>query len=194
VVFSFILYMERILIMESLFETESLLIRKFIPDDAQGIFALDTDPDVMKFLGGVTLKELSQAQSLVDDIIWQYQEFGMGRLAIIEKSSDEFVGWTGIKRERKLRDFVYYDMGYRLRKKFWGQGIATETARLSLDYGFNKLGLQEINAAADMLHFASQKVLLKAGMQPDGTFYYLGEEHNWYRIDKKMWESLNFKT
>ena len=176
------------------FETDTVLVRDFISTDAQGIFDLDTDPDVMKFLGGVTLNELSEAQSLVDDIIWQYQEFGMGRLAIIHKATDEFVGWTGIKRERKLRDFVYYDMGYRLRKKFWGQGIATDTARLSLNYGFNELNLKEINAAADMLHFASQKVLLKSGMQPDGTFYYLGEEHNWYSIDKKRWESLNFKT
>ena len=175
------------------FETDQYVVRPFIITDAQGIFELDTDPEVMKFLGGVSMTSIEEAQKLVDDILWQYQEFGTGRLAIIDKASKEFIGWTGIKRERKLRDFVYYDVGYRLKHKFWGQGIATETAKYSLQFGFLNLGLKSISAAADKQNFASQKVLQKIGLKADGTFFYLGEEHFWYNISKEDWEQLNFK-
>ena len=59
---------------------------------------------------------------------------GMARLAIIEKETQEFIGWTGIKFEENLRFENYYDLGYRLKKKFWGKGIASETAKLSLKH------------------------------------------------------------
>ena len=172
------------------YQSKHFLVRDLIPSDAQGIFELDTDPKVMKYLGGVTMSSFEEAQQLLENIIWQYEEFGTGRLAIIDKSSGEFIGWTGIKRERKVRDFIYYDLGYRLKKKFWGKGIATEAARFSLEHGFMTLGLQEINAAADATHKASQKVLMKSGMQFHETFFFLGQECNWYGLNRKQWESL----
>jgi ribosomal-protein-alanine N-acetyltransferase len=162
-----------------------------LPSDAQGIFDLDTDPEVMKFLGGVTMTSMEKAQEVVDNIIWQYEEFGTGRLAIIDKNTEEFIGWTGIKRERQLRDFIYYDLGYRLKSKYWGQGIATETANFSLKYGFQTLKLDKICGATSKTHTASQKVLLKSGLQFAGTFNYENEECNWYEIQKDHWINLN---
>ena len=174
--------------MAVLFETKDYLVRPFKDTDAQGIFELDTCPEVMKFLGGVSITTLEEAQKLVDNLIWQYQEFKTARLAIINRATKEFIGWTGIKYERGLRDFPYYDIGYRLKYNYWGKGIATEPARFALHHGFTTLGLNELHAAADMNNAASQRVLLKVGMQPDGTFYYLNEEHLWYSITKDQWK------
>jgi|AVFP01.1.fsa_nt_gi ribosomal-protein-alanine N-acetyltransferase len=171
------------------YQNQGFLIRNIIPSDAQGIFELDTDPEVMKYLGGVTMTSLKEAQNIVADILWQYDEFGTGRLALIDRKTNEFMGWTGIKRERRVRDFIYYDLGYRLKQKFWGKGIATEAAKFSLEYGFKALGLSEINAAADIEHTASQKVLMKSGMQLQGTFFFSGRECHWYSLTRQYWKN-----
>ena len=73
--------------MAVLFETKDYLVRPFKDTDAQGIFELDTCPEVMKFLGGVSITTLEEAQKLVDNLIWQYQEFKTARLAIINRAT-----------------------------------------------------------------------------------------------------------
>ena len=82
----------------------------------------------------------------------------------------------------------YYDLGYRLKRKFWGKGIATEASLLSLQYGFRSLGLTEIYAGAHVENSASNRVLQKAGLQYLETFEYDNAPHNWYRIGKLEWE------
>lgn len=71
----------------------------------------------------------------------QYIDNGIGRWAIIEKKTNDFIGWTGLKFVTDLTNNHkhYNDLGYRLRKKYWGKGIATETAFASLSYAFDKL-------------------------------------------------------
>ena len=176
------------------YQSERLYVRDLLPEDAQGIYELDTDPRVMKFLGGVTMTSIEKAKKIVENIIWQYEEFGMGRLAIIDKTNEEFIGWTGIKRERNVRDFIYYDLGYRIKHKYWGKGIATETAKFSLEHGFNTLKLDEICGAADLEHIASQKVLMKVGLELKGTFFYEDEECKWFVINRNRWERFYSKT
>jgi ribosomal-protein-alanine N-acetyltransferase len=102
-------------------------------------------------------------------------------LAIIKKDTGEFVGWSGLKFEREVREeFDYYDLGYRLKEKFWGHGYATEAAIASLDYGFNNLKLKEICAAAYTKHTVSNIILKKIGLKPSGTFTFDNELCNWY--------------
>ncbi|MDC1259519.1 GNAT family N-acetyltransferase [Flavobacteriaceae bacterium] len=147
-------------------ETERLLIRDLEEYDAKGIFQLDSDPDVHEFLGKNPINTIDEAKQVIDFIRNQYVDNGIGRWAIIDKKTDDFIGWTGLKYEQGLRvDFSYYDLGYRLRKKYWGKGIATESAIQSLKYGFEKLDLKEICAAADVDHLVSNKILKKIGLK-----------------------------
>jgi ribosomal-protein-alanine N-acetyltransferase len=147
-------------------ETERLLIRDLEEYDAKGIFQLDSDPDVHEFLGKNPINTIDEAKQVIDFIRNQYVDNGIGRWAIIDKKTDDFIGWTGLKYEQGLRvDFSYYDLGYRLRKKYWGKGIATESAIQSLKYGFEKLDLKEIGAAADVDHLVSNKILKKIGLK-----------------------------
>ena len=147
-------------------ETERLLIRDLEEYDAKGIFQLDSDPDVHEFLGKNPINTIDEAKQEIDFIRNQYVDNGIGRWAIIDKKTDDFIGWTGLKYEQGLRvDFSYYDLGYRLRKKYWGKGIATESAIQSLKYGFEKLDLKEIGAAADVDHLVSYKILKKIGLK-----------------------------
>ena len=172
-------------------ETDRFIIRELEEYDAEGIFELDSDPEVHEFLGKKPIKTIDEAYKVIDFIRKQYVSNGIGRWAIIDKKTEDFIGWTGLKYEKGLRkEFNYYDLGYRLRKKYWGKGIATETAIESLKYGFQILGLKEIGAAADVNHLVSNKILKKIGLKFIETFDYEGVTHNWYKISKTEWTEL----
>ncbi|OED43426.1 GNAT family N-acetyltransferase [Flavobacteriaceae bacterium (ex Bugula neritina AB1)] len=172
-------------------ETERLILRDIEIYDAKGMFELDSDPEVHEYLGKKPIKTMKEAEEAIAYIRNQYIKNGIGRWAIIDKKTDDFVGWTGLKYEQGLRkDMNYNDLGYRLKKKYWGKGIATETAIESLTYGFTKLDLEEICAAADVNNLGSNKVLKKAGLKYIETFDFEGDPHNWYRIKKTEWMEL----
>lgn len=174
-------------------ETDRLLIRDIEPTDVEGMYELDSDPEVHEFLGNNPIKTRKEAEDVITYIRKQYEDFGIGRWAIIDKKTNEFVGWTGLKYEDGLRDdMTYYDLGYRIKKAYWGKGIATETAIESLKYGFEQLNLNEIGAAADVDHIASNKILQKVGMKFVDVFEYEGVPHNWYNIEKSEWLRWNY--
>ncbi len=175
--------------MQTYIETHRLILRAIEEDDLQGLFELDSDPDVHRYLGRKPVKSIQEAESVIRYIQKQYEEDGIGRWAVIDKKTNEFIGWSGLKYEREVRsDMHYYDLGYRLKKKFWGRGIATETALEALNYGFRIMGLEEIYAGAHVDNIASNKVLQKAELRFIETFEYDSEPHNWYRIDKREWQ------
>lgn len=169
-------------------ETDRFFLRELEAYDDQGMFELDSDPDVHEFLGKRPIKTIEEAQKVIKTIRAQYIDNGIGRWAVIDKKTDDFIGWSGLKYEKELRkEFHYYDIGYRLIKKYWGKGIATETAVASLKYGFEKLNLEEISAAAEIEHIASNTVLKKVGLQFVETFEYDNEILNFYTLKKSDW-------
>lgn len=172
------------------FESERFIMRDIVIADVNDIFELDSDPQVHEFLGNTPITSLEQAKASVEHIEKQYVKNKLGRSAIIDKNTNEFVGWSGLKFEEGLRDFSYYDLGYRLKKEYWGQGIATETALASLKYGFETLKLEEIGGAADVRHIVSNTILKKIGLKFVDTFMYDGVKHNWYNCKKEDWLKL----
>ncbi len=166
-------------------ETERLILREIIIEDVPDFFELDSDPEVHRYLGNKPVTTIEQSEKAVNGILNQYRENGVGRWAIVDKNTNEFLGWSGLKYEQVLRkEFNYYDLGYRLKKKHWGKGIATEAAIASLDYGFKNMALEEICAAADVDNGASNAILKKLGMAFTETFVFEGTECNWYVLRK----------
>jgi len=174
--------------MKVFIETERLLLREIIEADAQGLYELDSDPEVHKYLGNKPVQNIETSRDIIKHIRKQYEENGIGRWAIIEKATNEFIGWTGLKYEKNIRaNQHYYDLGYRIKRKYWGKGIATETAVESLKYGFNQLNIREICAAAHRENAASNKILTNLGFKFLETFEYDGAIHNWYELKKADW-------
>lgn len=164
-------------------ETNNLILRPISHKDLDGMFALDSDAEVHRYLGNEPIKTKEEAGQMIDYILAQYDLYGIGRWAVIDKATGEFVGWSGLKYETELREECgYYDIGYRFRRPYWGKGIATETAIASLRFGFEELHLPEICAAADQENLASNHILQKIGLRPSGTFLYSGVTLNWYRL------------
>ena len=81
----------------------------------------------------------------------------------------------------------YYDLGYRLIKRYRGKGYAIESAIASLDYGFNTMTLPVIYGTADMNNLASRHILEKSGLRHIETFNYDDTPCAWLKITKDEW-------
>lgn len=169
--------------MQSLLETQRLYFRELVASDAEAMFEMDSDPEVHLYLGNNPLKTIDEVYPVIENLQWQYKEFGMARMAVILKETNEFLGWAGLKRERNLPDRgIFTDLGYRFLKKHWGKGYATEAAKAFVQYGFGVMKLEKINAYADVPNLASRKALEKAGLKHIENFDYEGTEEAWYEI------------
>lgn len=165
-------------------ETERLILREIVHDDIDGLFELDSNPKVHKYLGNKPVQDKEKLIEVINFIRNQYIENGIGRWAMVEKSTNNFLGWTGLKfvKENINNHSNYYDLGYRLIEKYWGKGFATESAIASLKYGFENLGLNKIYAAAHIDNIASNKILSKIGFEWIENFEYDGSTHSWYEF------------
>ena len=169
-------------------ETDRLILRDIEFTDNEGMFALDSNPEVHKYLGNNPVKTIDEVETNINLIRKQYVKNGLGRCAVIDKRTNEFIGWGGIKYEENFRpDFPYFDIGYQLRQEFWGKGIATEVAMAALKWGFEDFKLTQIYGAADVGNLASQKVLTKIGLTYKNVIMYENEPCNWYGISKEEW-------
>lgn len=168
-------------------ETERLILREFLASDDSGMFELDSDPEVHRFLGNQPVTQIEQSRAVIAAIQQQYQQNGIGRWAVILKETGAFLGWSGLKLERNVNGHAqYYDLGYRFIKKHWGKGYATESASAFIDFGFNELKLQKICAAFEHGNDSSRNVMEKCGMHFVNDF--VEEKHggvgcSWYEIE-----------
>ena len=168
-------------------ETERLRLRELRKSDLEGMFKLDSNPNVHKYLGNKPIKTKTEAQKILDSVLQQYTERGIGRFAVIEKASGDFIGWSGLRfnTEYNMNGFTkYYDVGYRLIERFWGKGYATESGKASVDYAFNTMKLPELYATTEISNQASHYALLKIGLQYKTDFFFEQEQMNlrWYTI------------
>lgn len=167
-------------------ETERLILRDLIDTDAQGMFSMDADPKVHLYLGNSPVSSIDQSKADINFIREQYKSNGIGRWAVVDKLTGDFLGWSGLKlmRARDNGQINYYDLGYRFLSKYWGKGYATESARAAVEYGFLKLGLPEIIAIADTRNLGSIHVLEKVGLTKVNIFDYQNRPHPWMNIKK----------
>ncbi|HTA60963.1 MAG TPA: GNAT family N-acetyltransferase [Bacteroidia bacterium] len=167
-------------------ETSRLILRELVATDDKGMFELDSDAEVLKHLYTQPLTKIEQSQNVIAFIRKQYEENGIGRWAVIEKQSGDFIGWAGLKLVKQTinNHTNYYDVGYRLIPRYWGKGYATEVSKASVDYGFTILKLDLICATASMHNLASRKVLEKTGLTFKEEFLYDGQPEAWYEIRK----------
>lgn len=167
-----------------LLETKNLIIREILPSDVDGIFELDSNPEVHRYMGNHVLTNKNEAEDRIQLIRQQYVDNGIGRWAVIEKKSGDFIGWTGIKLENtETNGFTnYYDLGYRFIPKYWGNGYGYESALASLNYVVENMNIKSIYGAAHIDNIGSNKILQKVGLTFINEFIYDGAKHNWYEL------------
>ncbi len=178
--------------MKFLIETERLILRDLQETDDKGMFELDSNPVVHRYLGNKPITSIEQARNVIAGIRNQYADNGIGRWAAIEKSSGNFIGWSGLKFITTIENnrTHFHDVGYRFIPKYWGKGYATESAKAALQYGFNTLKLEEIIGTCHEENKASRRALEKCGLQFVEKFMHEDINCDWLRISKQEWENL----
>ena len=169
-------------------ETERLFLRPMNENDADSVFAMRSDEDVMQFIRAPQMKK-SEAQGWINLVSSRWEKDKIGFCAVIEKSSNQFVGWCGLWLLAETKEI---EVGYALFKEFWGKGYAIEASEAFLNYGFEELNLERIVAVASPENKNSRRVMEKIGMNYDfiGKFYERDLVH--YSITRE--EFFNAKT
>jgi RimJ/RimL family protein N-acetyltransferase len=153
--------------MNLILETERLILRPLELSDAEDLFAMDSNPEVHKYLWQKPTLLLDESVKVIEYVQLQYERNKIGRFATILKETAEFIGWTGIKF---VDDHIengntnFYDYGYRLNEKFWNNGYATEASKAWLNYGLNQMNIEIMNAFTHNNNGASNHILEKVGM------------------------------
>jgi [ribosomal protein S5]-alanine N-acetyltransferase len=177
-------------------ETERLILRELLTTDVEAFFEMDSNAEVHKYLGNNPIQTLDQAFEQIANVQQQYIDNKIGRWAVIEKSSGEFIGWCGLKlvKENWNNHINFYDIGYRLNPKYWQKGYATESAMAALAYGFNNLKISEIIGTANVENKASRNTLEKCGLKFIEKFYWNTIYCDWLRITNEEWNEIKFKN
>lgn len=144
--------------------TDRLLLRPFRDEDLPAWAELNTDPEVMRYLGG---KPLSRAESdaIAAGVNKQYVAEGTGFLAIERRSDGAFLGASGLTHEAWHPNDL--EIGWRLARAHWGHGYATEAAASWLAYAFTDLDLPRVLASTDSPNINSIAVMKRIGMTFD---------------------------
>ena len=155
-----------------LLETTRLRLRRFTPDDLERLVALDSDPEVMRYISFGEATERSEYQEEILPRWFAVYERTplLGYWAAESRASGEFLGWFHLRPDRI--DPEHQELGYRLRRAAWGQGYATEGSRALVAHGFGPVSADSISARALVGNLASQRVMQKCGLRYAGDFVF----------------------
>ena len=149
--------------------TPRLVLRPWRDDDLEPLAAMSADPEVMRHFPSVLDRAASTA--LLARLRAHFDAHGFGFWAV--ETDAGFVGLIGLLRVTFDAAFApTVEVGWRLARHAWGQGLATEGAAEALRFGFDVLGAPEIVSFAVPANLPSQRVMERLGMRrdPSGDF------------------------
>ncbi len=151
-----------------LLESERLNYRDFKEIDAQKLFEIRSDKRVMNYMDTIKHQSIDDAKDLIYNIHKSFEEKNGINWVIIEKSSEQLVGYFGFWR--LMKDHCRAEVGYALSPEFWGKGYMTEAVDIMLDFGFNELKLHSIEANVNPNNDSSIKLLERSGFRKEAYF------------------------
>jgi RimJ/RimL family protein N-acetyltransferase len=195
-------------------ETDRLTLRRFTEADADNLFELNSDPEVMRFLhGGQPASPDEVRTRIIPTFLGYYERFeGFGFWAAVEIATGQFLGWFHFRPPLRDEDMPagwdedgVAELGYRLRRSAWGKGYATEGSRALIDKGFTEFGVRRVVAETLAGNWGSRRVLEKSGLiqvdafasaEPDaaagaepGAAGSAEQDHVVYELTRAGWEA-----
>jgi len=146
--------------------TERLRLRTWRSEDEAGMAAINQDPEVTRFLNRpVDPEAVAAFYALVTD---HWAEHGFGFWALETREPDiagELIGFVGVSHPTFLPKLAARpELGWRLARRAWGRGLATEAAAAARDHAFDTLGLPELISIIHADNARSQRVATTLGM------------------------------
>ncbi len=143
--------------------TDRLLMRRWLESDREPFAALNADPETMVYFPELLDRPASDA--LADRIEERFDRLGYGLWALEVTETGKFIGFTGLS---PMPDDVPgaggVEVGWRLAKRAWHHGYATEAARAALRVAFDGVGVSEIWSMTAVLNEPSQAVMRRLGL------------------------------
>ncbi|MGB6299418.1 MAG: GNAT family N-acetyltransferase [Rivularia sp. (in: cyanobacteria)] len=166
-------------------KTNRLILREFRESDLDAYAEISADAEVMRYLG--TGKILSRAESWrsMAAIIGHWYFRGYGLWAVEEQQSGEMIGRIGCW---KPEGWIGLEVGWSLRRAFWGKGFATEAGLASIDFAFTKLQQTHVISLINPNNKASSRVAEKLGEKLKGETEVLGNKALVYGISREEWD------
>ncbi|MEU1280757.1 GNAT family N-acetyltransferase [Streptomyces sp. NPDC005805] len=164
--------------MHTVLETERLTLRPFDAADAESVLAVDSDPEVMRYLnGGHPVAREEVVRETMPRLLRRHPLGAApsgpgypGYWAAEERVSGGYLGWFEF-RPVDGESWAEVELGYRLGRAAWGRGLATEGARALLRLGFTTLGVERVVATTMTVNTRSRRVLEKTGLRWVRTFF-----------------------
>ena len=167
--------------------TERLTLRPFRLDDVDAYARLRAQPALVRFLpGGVAqaAEARASAERIVPAFAAQWDARGYGPWAVVETSSQRFVGHLGL---RYLPELNETEVLYMLDEAVWGRGYATEGCVVACELAFRTIGLARVIAMAMPENVASVRVMQKLGMRYQADVDWAGLRLVRYELDRDDW-------
>jgi RimJ/RimL family protein N-acetyltransferase len=145
-------------------DTSRLRMRQWREADRAPFAAMNADPAVMEFFASPPSPAASEAS--INTWQSQFAAQGWSNWAIELRESGEFIGFAGLSVPRRTFSFSpCVEVGWRLARKFWGRGFATEAARAALRVAFERLSLPEVVSFTAVGNLRSRAVMERIGMR-----------------------------
>lgn len=170
-----------------LLETDRLILRRFRIEDAELMFKnWASDPEVTEFLTWEPHADSGATKAVLDIWINKYPDPSFYNWVIELKETQEIIGNISvIKLDEKVEAA---EIGYCMGKNWWGQAIMPEALSAVIRYLFDKVGINRIAACHDSNNAKSGRVMMKAGMQYEGTMRAAAK--NRHGVYDKVWYSI----
>jgi RimJ/RimL family protein N-acetyltransferase len=149
--------------------TDRLLLRRWLDTDREPFARLNADAEVMRFFPAPLSRFDSDALAARADALFDQHGFGLWALERLDTGA--FIGFTGLApMPEGVPGSGGVEVGWRLAMSAWGHGFATEAATAALRFGFDTLGLAEVNSITALVNSPSRRVMERLGMRPSVEF------------------------
>ena len=167
-------------------ETDRLTLRMLRASDLDAYAEMSADPEVMRYIGdGQPLARPMAWRNLALMVgHWTLRSYGLW--AAEERASGALVGRIGFWNPEGWPGF---ELGWMLRRSFWGRGYATEGARAALRFAFTRLGQPHVLSLIHPENAASIRVAQRLGERLLGPADVMGKPALVYRITREEWEA-----
>ncbi|WP_238323716.1 GNAT family N-acetyltransferase [Planococcus donghaensis] len=155
--------------MDYLFESKRLRFRRWKNTDRDKFADMSKDVEVMRYFPKTMSKK--QADQLIERFETHMDDKGYTMWAVERKEDGAFMGFIGmLEITMEIEGKGSAEIGWRLDKKFWKKGYATEGAEACLAYAFGPLNMNEVYSFTALINQPSETVMKRIGMTKVGEF------------------------
>ncbi len=172
-------------------KTKRLILREFREEDLDAYAQMSADTEVMRYIGKGKVLSRGESWRSMAAIIGHWYFRGYGLWAVEEQQSGEMIGRIGCWFPE---GWIGLEVGWSLRRAFWGRGFATEAGKASMDFAFTKLKQSHVISLIHPDNLASRRVAEKLGEKLQGETEVLGIKAVIYGISREEWENLGVRS